>query len=166
MKTIKVFAGNKRLKDIYPHATKWQVFKFKTARLIRKVFMIAMATAGVTIIVLLSTEYQVSQRLKITKEAPVVSAEDVNEIPPVMKRVAQCESGNKQYADNGQVITNGNKNGSVDIGRFQINLSIWGETATELGFDLTKDEDNTNFALYLYENYGTEPWVWSKKCWN
>jgi hypothetical protein len=163
MKKIKVFYGNKRLKDIYPHATKWQVFKYKTARFLRQVFMITIATAGVTIIVLLSTEYQVSQRLKVTKESPVANAEE--QLPAVMQRIAECESGDVHYKENGQVITNANTNGSVDLGRFQINEDIWGDKAGEMNLDLSNEQDNKTMALWIYENYGTEDWKYSSKCW-
>lgn len=36
MKSIKVMYNGKRMKDIYPYATKWQVFKYKTMKFIRK----------------------------------------------------------------------------------------------------------------------------------
>jgi hypothetical protein len=84
----------------------------------------------------------------------------------VMERIAKCESGNRHFDTNGQVVLNGNKDGSVDVGRYQINSAIWGKKATELGYNLTKEDDNTSFANWLYKNYGTEPWYPSKKCWN
>jgi hypothetical protein len=166
MKKTKLFYGNQyigKFSTTTNKYTKWQVFKYKVARLIRIIFMF---TVGVGATVLMFYILQAFHGQQIVVKEVFVNAETIDELPPVMKRIAECESGNRQYADNGQVITNGNKNGSVDIGRFQINLSIWGETATELGYDLTKEEDNTNFALYLFENYGSEPWIWSKKCWN
>ena len=83
---------------------------------------------------------------------------------PVLSRIAHCESGNKHYKD-GQVIFNANKNGTVDIGRFQIN-SVWNKKATELGLNLTDPVDNEKMAQYIYQNFGTEPWYSSKACWN
>ncbi len=84
---------------------------------------------------------------------------------PVLERIAQCESGNKHFGESGQVLMMGNKNASVDVGRYQIN-SLWFKKANELGLDLTLEKDNEAFAIYLYKTYGTEPWIWSKKCWN
>lgn len=84
---------------------------------------------------------------------------------PVLDRIAKCESNNSHYDKNGQVMLRGNRNGSVDVGRFQLN-SIWFSKATELGLDLTKEKDNEEFAIYLYKTYGTEPWIFSKSCWN
>lgn len=95
--------------------------------------------------------------------AEVVVEVPVKEIPPVMKRIAQCESKGLHYWD-GQVVLRANTNKTVDTGKYQIN-SIWNDTATKMGLDLTKEEDNEAFAMYLYETHGTEPWVYSKKCW-
>lgn len=84
----------------------------------------------------------------------------------ILEKIAKCESGGSQYDRNGQVQFNGNKDGSVDIGKFQINNKLWGKKATELGYNLTIEKDNEAMAQWIYENRGTEDWVWSKKCWN
>lgn len=44
MKYIKVFYGEERLKDIYPYASKWQVFKFKVRCLLKT--MVRFLTVG------------------------------------------------------------------------------------------------------------------------
>lgn len=85
---------------------------------------------------------------------------------PVLDRIMMCESGGKHYSKNGQVIVNGNKNGSVDIGIMMINDRIWGAKATEMGLNLWVEKDNREFGKYLFAKYGSEPWVWSKSCWN
>lgn len=91
---------------------------------------------------------------------------EVSREAPVLARIAKCESGNKHLGPNGQVIINANNNGSVDIGVMQINERIWGAEATKQGLNLWVEKDNRAFAEYLYANFGTEPWVWSKQCWN
>ncbi len=85
---------------------------------------------------------------------------------PVLERIAKCESGNKQFKSDGSLVINNNSNGSKDVGVFQINVNVWGLKAMELEYNLTKEKDNRAFAQYLYENFGTEPWVHSKSCWN
>jgi hypothetical protein len=84
---------------------------------------------------------------------------------PVLKRIAKCESGDRQFGESGQVLMVGNTNKSVDLGRYQIN-SLWFKKATEMGLDLTKEKDNEEFAIHLYKTFGTEPWIHSKSCWN
>jgi len=84
--------------------------------------------------------------------------------PPVMARIASCESGNSQLNKQGQILINNNVNGTNDIGLYQIN-SIHNKQATALGYDLTKRTDNIAYAMYLYENNGTGDWSSSAKCW-
>lgn len=95
--------------------------------------------------------------------------EVVIEVPrqaPVLDRIAKCESGGSHYAKSGQVLVVGNENKSVDVGYYQINAQIWGAKATELKLNLFDEEDNKKFGEYLYATYGTEPWIFSKRCWN
>lgn len=100
----------------------------------------------------------------VTKEIEVVK--EVTVKAKVLERIAQCESGNSHYDKNGQVMLNGNKNGSSDIGKYQINTRIWGKKATEMGLNLAIESDNETFAQYLFNTYGSEPWIWSRPCWN
>ena len=93
--------------------------------------------------------------------------EKIVEVPkksPVLERIAHCESNNMHFGKDGQVVYNANNNGSVDVGRYQIN-SVWNKKATELGLDITKEKDNEAMATWIYENRGTEDWYSSKKCW-
>lgn len=87
----------------------------------------------------------------------------------VLDRIADCESGDgtkgsATHYKNGQVLIKTNAN-SADIGKYQIN-SIWFKKASELGFDLTKEEDNKKMAEWIYLNRGTGDWSASQKCWN
>lgn len=89
---------------------------------------------------------------------------------PILDRIADCESGNGKpgsasHYKNGQVILKGNDNHTVDIGKYQVNLTYWGAKASQLGLDLTKEEDNYKMALWIYENKGTTDWSASMKCW-
>ncbi len=93
----------------------------------------------------------------------VVIERFVDEIPPIMLRIAHCESGNTQFDKHGKVVE-GNSN-VADRGRFQINRDIWGEKAKELGYDIETSKGNLSMAMWLYERKGTEPWIHSKKCW-
>lgn len=90
---------------------------------------------------------------------------EVESDSPVMTRIAQCESSGNHMGKKGQITIKVNTNGTYDIGKYQIN-SIWNAQATKLGYDLTKEEDNKAFAMYLYKNQGTGPWSSSSKCWS
>lgn len=98
-------------------------------------------------------------------------AEVIKEVeiyPPVLARIAKCESGGKHFGANGQVLVRANvndKHNSVDIGKYQINSLYWGSKATELGLNLWNEQDNEQMALYIYKNNGTDAWSASSKCW-
>ncbi len=161
-KAIKVFYHGERLKDVYPYATRFQVFKYKVARFFRRLVILSMILGAV------AGSYKVGNMT--TKEVTVFADKEVivevEASSPVLERIAKCESGGTHYRK-GQVIFNGaNSNGSVDVGKYQINVSAWGAKATELGLDLTKEKDNEEMAKWIYKNKGTEPWYASRHCWN
>ncbi len=104
-----------------------------------------------------------------------VQAVEIIEIPtstlPVILRdgspqnptIPWCESRNQQFNADGTI-----KRGVInpqDIGKYQINLTHHGARARELGIDLYTEEGNTLFAILLYNESGTTPWNWSKRCW-
>lgn len=97
------------------------------------------------------------------EKTPPISEINVK-LPPVLERIAECESGGKQFEENGSVVT-GRLN-SKDKGKFQINEFYWGEKAKELGHDIYTLEGNTAMARWIFENHGTGAWVHSSKCWN
>lgn len=97
-------------------------------------------------------------------EAQVITKEVlVSEEAPVLERIALCESGGKHYK-NGQVVFNANTDGTVDVGKYQIN-TVWFKKATELGLDITREADNHAMAKWIYSNRGTGDWSASQACW-
>lgn len=129
-----------------------------------KLYKLVLVIIGVGLIA-----YFGGAKLSSKVEYKQVEKEVVVEVPrnaPVLARIAQCESNKSHYGKNGQVLVVGNTNKSVDVGYYQINMQIWGAKATELKLNLMVEEDNKKFGEYLYATLGTEPWVWSKKCWN
>jgi len=98
--------------------------------------------------------------------APMAFAAEVPQtIPPILEKIAKAESGDSQVGTTGQTIIHVNTNGTYDTGKYQIN-SIWNALATKLGYNLMIEKDNEAFALYLFNNYGSEPWSSSKARWD
>jgi hypothetical protein len=97
-------------------------------------------------------------------QAPPVVIVQEDTLPPVMHRIAQCESRGQHFTKDGRVVRG--KQHAADIGLFQINTVVWGKKAQELGYDLHTQEGNTRMARYLFENYGSVPWQSSAVCWN
>ena len=151
-------------KQIHPNQyTKWQVIKWKIREFLKKVLRFITLT-GLTAGILYATFMAGAYFKPVISYAVQEKIIEVERTAPVMERIAKCESGNKHY-ENGQVLVRGNKNKSVDVGRYQINVSVWGKKAGDLGYDIFTEKGNTDFAYWLYKNYGTEPWYASEKCW-
>lgn len=83
-------------------------------------------------------------------------------IPPVLERIAWCESKSQHYDQNGKVLRGVNHN---DMGKYQINTKVWGAKAEQMGYDLSTEEGNEAMAVALYHKYRGEPWNSSRYCW-
>lgn len=82
---------------------------------------------------------------------------------PVMVQVAKCESTFRHTLADGSVLRG--KVDNADTGVMQINTRYHGKKAVELGLDLEDIYDNMEYARYLYEKQGTQPWKASSPCW-
>ncbi len=80
--------------------------------------------------------------------------------PAIMLKIAECESGTKQFYDNGSLVVSKTN----DYGIFQIN-GQWKKKAQSLGYDIMTEEGNIGFALWLYHQHGLKDWRASEHCW-
>jgi hypothetical protein len=85
-------------------------------------------------------------------------------LPPVLQRIAQCESSGQQFARDGKVLRG--KRNPQDTGLFQINAVVWAKQAEALGYDIRTRDGNEYMARYIFDNYGSVPWQSSAKCWS
>ena len=85
-------------------------------------------------------------------------------LPPVMQRIAQCESRGQHFAKDGKVVRG--KRNPQDTGLFQINAVVWAKQAEILGYDIRTRDGNESMARYIFENHGSAPWQSSAKCWS
>jgi len=83
---------------------------------------------------------------------------------PVMIQVARCESTFRHHLADGSVLRG--KVDNRDTGVMQINTYYHGDRAEELELDLEDIYDNMEYARYLYEKQGLQPWSASAPCWN
>lgn len=81
----------------------------------------------------------------------------------IMLEIAKCESGFRQFDVSGNVLRGVENN--KDVGRWQISEAYWLGIADKLGYNIQEEDGNTLMAIYIYNNYGTNPWNWSRKCW-
>lgn len=95
------------------------------------------------------------------KETRVITVSKRTQIPPELEVVAWCESKNRQYDEEGNVLIGV----TGDIGIMQINPYAHGEQAQKLGINIYSKEGNIKYAIMLYEQQGLKPWKSSEKCW-
>lgn len=70
-----------------------------------------------------------------------------------------CESSNRQYDENGDVLIN---KATDDIGVAQIHYS-WRKKAQELGYDIETAHGNILMAKYIFDTQGLGAWVCAHK---
>ena len=83
---------------------------------------------------------------------------------PIMIEVARCESTFRHYLEDGSVLQ-----GRVDprdTGVMQINKHYHLDTAEAMGLNVENIYDNMEYARYLYDRQGLQPWSASAPCWN
>jgi hypothetical protein len=79
--------------------------------------------------------------------------------PKDLQRVALCESGGKQFRENGKVIMSP----THDAGILQINVPIHRQAALNMGYDIFTLEGNIGYGMHLYRTEGLRPWVCARK---
>lgn len=169
IKNVYEFYYWKPLREVYPHAKWFQLLRYRVEKRARKAIVIVgfvgflsgfgmgMYKLGIAVTASEITYAYVDRHIEVP----------TREVPPVMKRIAKCESGGKQFLSNGKPVTQENEGHSTDWGKFQINDKYWDKKAKELNLDYKYSEkDNERMAMWIYENYGSAPWVHSSKCWN
>ena len=124
------------------------------------ILSIAMASAGSTP----PTTPEEPSGTSVTASSTV----DVWEGYSDLKKICTCESGQGTGEPQHLNINTGEVlRGEVnpdDIGACQINL-YWNNTyATQLGYNVFKEEDNVEFAKILFNERGAKPWSWSSSC--
>lgn len=158
---MKIFWNGKLLRQVYPHASRWQMFKFYFKRTMRQAKIV---TAG---LVVMAIAFGILR--EVYPNTVYAVQEKIVQVPadaPVLDRIANCESKGKQLNAKGEVIVNVNTNGTVDVGKYQINMSAGHvKEMAKLGFNPLTEEGNEAYAKYLYQNVGTGPWSSSSKCW-
>lgn len=133
---------------------------------------IILCVAGITLlsiaILAIPKELQQSQGEVLATSTVIVVEKPTlrSELVPI----CACES----TGDRNGVPTHYELDGSVKKGRIneldtgicQINLYYHGKSATSMGLDLFKEDDNITYANHLYETEGSQPWSWSRSCWD
>lgn len=105
MKKIKVFFNGQRLRDMYPHATWFEVLKWKMYRLLRKVTILAFIAGLVFGAFQLGISTTYTKTAEAVKEIQVDNlAKKIDELKwEVVDKLQSCESGG--YNENHGLVT-------------------------------------------------------------
>ncbi|XKT74292.1 MAG: hypothetical protein ACJKTH_02975 [Patescibacteria group bacterium UBA2163] len=82
---------------------------------------------------------------------------------PILTQIAHCESSMRHLGKDGEILRG--IVDSDDIGVMQINTRYHQETADELGINIYSLQGNLEYARYLYDTQGVQPWSASMPCW-
>lgn len=82
---------------------------------------------------------------------------------PLLIEIARCESTFRQFDSTGNIIRG--KVNNKDVGVMQINEKYHAEDSAKLGYNIYTTEGNVAFGKYLYQKYGSQPWISSSPCW-
>lgn len=167
---LKVIYNGDFLCNIYPHATKWQVFKYRLALLTRQTLMVVFA---------LGMLYGAFFTGRVTTSPIFVNAEDKSGImfqskidslkKETVDLIMKCESAGYSE-DDGIVIFDTNAKGS--FGQFQFQKStvihfyktlygkdITGKEAVLIAMDTTKARELATKIMFETKNKAGKDWV-------
>lgn len=82
MKATKLYYNGKRLKDIYPYATKWQVFKYRVQKFLRKVLAILIVICVIYVAVQFGRAYY-----PVIKYQSVINTAEAEQIDTLKDKV-------------------------------------------------------------------------------
>ena len=133
---------------------------------------IATAVAALTAIATIAVPEVSSHEVGLIVAVPVVVEATTTPVVlhPDLMPICACESVGRpdgeprHYAAGGDVLRG--RINPDDIGMRQINRYYHEEDALALGFDIWQREGNVRYANWLYERQGSQPWFWSRHCWN
>ncbi len=154
-RTLRVIYNFQPMLNYYPHATGFKVFKWKLGRCVRNVSILALFV--ITGYGSARVYNYLSPVTVYADREVIVTVQATSTMPSMLKRICTAESGFKQFNKNGTVVR-GMVNPS-DIGICQINEPINNDLARKLGFDIYTEKGNLEFAQYLFNERGVQPWM-------
>jgi hypothetical protein len=129
MKKIKVFFMGSKLCEVYPYATKWEVLKYKTMKLLRKVVIASFLVGIIYGSFMVGTQTVKTEYVRAVEEVKVdVSSEMLKEkIESLKNKVVDdliaCESNGNEDAGILKIETRANGDQQVSIGVLQFKQS-------------------------------------------
>lgn len=108
-----------------------------------------------------SPVFSVAPMVRVVREK-TISEKIIEELGESFIEISKCESGVRQYDENGTVLRG--KVNPKDVGLFQISETYWLDDANKLGYNIYEVEGNISMTKYIYEKQGFEAWRASNSC--
>ena len=162
------------LRDIYPHSTKWQIFKYHTANGLRRLFIVSLIVSGVFGF---AQAYRYSAPIVVMADREVLVdnlGKKVTELKAeIVETLRQCESSGHSE-DDGIIVFDSNGQASIGNWQFQkktvihyyqklYGLAITQKEAVLIALDDKKAATLTEKILFEVENGQDEWYNCSKK---
>jgi len=117
----KVFFGETRLKDIAVGATKWEVFKYKTTRLIKRLLVASFILGAIVGAFKIGRTTTTPIFVQAEDKSSEMYQEKIEGLKDaVMSKLSQCEGGGYKESDGIIIMDTNNK---LSIGQFQWQVS-------------------------------------------
>lgn len=172
MKKLKVFYMGERLKEVYPHATKWQVFKFKVRQFFRKVLQVLTiggVTGGALYIAFISGQFSAPSHVQAEKVDNLPAKIEVLKEEVLKDLSTGCEIKGFKPED-GVIIFD--TNGKASIGAFMFQKStvvhyykvlyqkdITGQEAVAIANDHERAKQLASDIIFTHKNGVGKDWV-------
>lgn len=163
---IKLIYNFQTIDKYFKGKVRWyQHIVWQTARAIRNMTVIA----SFVIVGWISAVTYNKLNPLVRVEAQTIEVPAKQPFPAILQRICNAEvTGNPnktshQFNADGSVVRG--RTTPSDVGYCQINEGINNDLARKLGYDIFTEEGNKDFALYLFNHRGTEPWNASKFMW-
>ena len=159
-----------RLRDVYPHATTWQVIKYKVSLLIHKLLKGIALVAIISIAILLAQHYSTETYVRPTDNSSIMFSQKIDGLKDeVVAKILSCESAG-YTEDDGILIFDSNKKASIGQAQFQVstvqhyykvlyNRDITKKEAVLIALDTDKASKLAKDIIFLGDNRPSKDWV-------
>jgi hypothetical protein len=165
-KAVKVYLWGERMKDIYPHATKWQVFKYKTAIFLRKLTLALLVALAIALTAI--NTFPKHQIVDKVIEVDNLDTKIVELKGEVLDTLRSCESRGGKESD-GLITFDSNKQASIGTYQFQKDTviryykalygkDITGKEAVMIALDDSQSRQLANDIIFSNDAKGIGNW--------
>ncbi len=170
MRKMKIFWNGERLRDVYPHASRWQVIKFRARNLIRNVVKAMIIIGALATVGLMGAHFN-PKTVYVAKEVIVDAMPSKIERlkGEVADQLSACESNGYTDGD-GLIVFDSNSKASIGKLQFQkatvihyynllYGVKLTGKEAVMLALDTERAKELAIRIMFETPNMAGKDWV-------